>query len=154
MKQEEVFDNLKNYFETRTAIKRALGLLKPGVEVGLVIGNQIDCAIFCKDGAPSVEWREAKDPSFVFHMKPETIETLVKSKSEDITEISLNLFTEIITGNIRVEVKSNIKDIFSGDHLGALKASGQKVSSFITTHGAMNMMKVFAFIDKIKNSRP
>ena len=66
MKQEAVFDNLKNYFETRSAMKWALGLLKPGVEIGLVIGSQIDCAIFYKDGAPVVERREAKDPNFVF----------------------------------------------------------------------------------------
>ncbi len=153
MTQDDVFEKLKNYFETRSAARWALGLLKPGVEIGLVIGNQIDCAIFNKDSGPCVEKREAQNPSFVFHVKPESIETLANSKSDDISEVGINIFTEIISGNIRVEIKSGLKEILNGGYFEVLKSGGQKLSSFLTTQGAMSMMKLIAFIDKMKNSR-
>ena len=154
MTQEEVFESLKNYFETRPAPRWALGLLKPGTELGLVIGNQIDCAIFNKGGIPSVEKREAINPSFIFHMKPETIETLANSKSDDLGEIGVNIFTEIISGNIRVEIKSNLKEILNEGYLEILKGGGQKLKNYLTTQGSMSLMKILAFIDKMKNSRP
>ncbi len=153
MNQEQVFESLKNYFETRPAARWALGLLKPGTELGIVIGNQIDCAIFNKGGLPTVERREAINPSFIFHMKPETIETLANSKSDDIGEIGVSIFTEIVTGNIRVEIKGSLKAILNDGYLEILKGGGQKLKDFISTQSSIGLMKVLTFIDKMKNSK-
>lgn len=151
--QNEVFENLKNYFETRPAPRWALGFLKPGTEIGLVIGKQIECAIFNRGGIPTVEKREAQSPNFIFHMKPETIEILANSKSDDVAEIGMNIFTEIITGDIRVEMKGSMKEIMNAGYLDILKAGGQKFTDFLSTQSSMGLMKVLSFIDKIKNSR-
>ena len=152
MTHDEVFESLKNYFETRPVARWALGLLKPGTEIGLVIGNQIECAIFNRSGVPAVERREAKNAHFVFHMKPETIAILDKSKSEDFGEICVSVITEILTGDIRVEMKGTMKEIMDDGYLEILKAGGVKLSDFMKTQSSIGLMKALAFIDKMKNT--
>ena len=116
--------------------------------------NQIECAILYLDGQPRVERREAKNPSFVFYTEPETIETLINSKSDDIAEVGINIFTEILTGNIRVEIKSSWREILHNGYFEIFKSGGHKLTGVLATQGALSMMKVLAFIDKMKNSKP
>ena len=153
MNQEEVFESLKNYIETRPATRWALGLLKPGAEFGIVIGGQINCAIFNSGGLPAVEKREAKDPVFIFFLEPETVETLAKSPASDIPEIAKNIFTQVLSGHIRFEMRKNISDIFAGAYLDMARESGEKVTGFLTTQGMMGFMKLAAIIEKIKNKK-
>lgn len=153
MNQEEVFENLKNYIETRPAPRFALGLLKPGVEFGIVIGGQLNCAVFVKDNSPIVEMREAKDPSFIFFLEPETVETLSKSATDDVMMVAKNIFTEIVSGHIRFEMRKNISEIFSNNYLDLAKENGEKASSYLTTQGMLGFMKIAAMIEKLKNKK-
>jgi hypothetical protein len=151
--QEEVFENLKNYIETRPAPRFAIGILKPSIEFGIVIGGQLNCAVLSKDGSALVEKREANDPSFIFFLEPETVETLAKSATDDVMVVAKNIFTEIVSGHIRIEKRKNISEIFSNNYLDMAKENGEKVSSYLTTQGMLGFMKIAAMIEKLKNNK-
>lgn len=153
MNQEEVFEKLKNYIETRPAARWALGLLKPGVEFGIVIGGQLNCAVFNKSGIPTVEMREANDPCFLFFLEPETVETLAKSPSNDMSEIAKNIFTEVLSGHIRFELRKNLADIFAGGYREIAREGSEKITGFLTTQGMLGFMKLAAIVEKLKNKK-
>ena len=54
---ETSFLTLKNFFETRSSVEKALHLLENDVEIGIVIGESIECALTVRDGKPQLERR-------------------------------------------------------------------------------------------------
>lgn len=147
---DDVFNSLKEYFETKAAPRIAISCLKPGVEIGVIISSQVDCAIINSGGLPVVEKRMAVNPDFLFHIEAETLQTLAQLSGDDVAEVGISVFKELLAGHLKVEFKSNIWSILSNGYLDMIKTGGKTFADHIAAFGFTNLLKLSAMIEKLK----
>ncbi len=147
---EKSFLMLKNFFETRSAVSKALGLLESGVEIGVVIGDSIDCALTIRDRSPQLERRAARSPDVVVSIRPETVELLSERTKDDISEIAVNILKEMLAGNVSVRVEANVLDLFRRGYLRVASSGGPAVTAFLARHGLDNVSSIMNTIKKMR----
>src|SRR4051812_9196064 len=121
MTAQDAFHTLKNYFENRPAARQVLSCLKPGVEIGVNIGEQVECALFAKDGLVVVVERSAQNPDFAFSIKPESVYVLNNQPSEDLPDIAMAITKEMLAGNISVRFTGSMSNVAKNGYLDILK---------------------------------
>lgn len=147
---ETSFLHLKNFIETRAAVAQALRLLETGVEIGVVIGDSIDCTLFIRDGKPQLERRAARSPDVVFSMRPETVEVLSERTTDDIGEIGVTIMKEMLAGQLSVRVEANVLDLLRRGYLRVAAAGGPAVHAFLARHGVTNVSGIMNTIKKMR----
>lgn len=150
MTAQDAFQTLKNYFENRPAARQVIGCLKPGVEIGVNIGDQVECALYAKDGLVVVEERAAANPDFAFSIKPESVYILNNQPSEDIPDIAVAFGKEMLAGNISVRFLSTMGNVTKNGYLDILKLGGSRAMSFVTLHGMMGVSNLMTNIKKMR----
>jgi len=128
MSAEESFLTLKNFFETRQAAKQALSLIDESAEIGIVIGDTVECALFQRDGQPIVEQRAAMKPDVVFSIKPESVIVLNDRTKDEIGDIGVNILKEILAGNISIKITGNLFNLLRRGYVNVAKAGGLSVT--------------------------
>ncbi len=151
MSAQEAFETLKTFFETRRAAKQAMSAVKEGVEISVVIGETVDCALLRRGDEPVVEKRPAKQPDLVFHIKPESVYVLNNQTKDEIGEIGVNVLKEVLAGNIRISVPGKFLNILSRGYLDMLRQGGAPVMAFLARHGLTNVSKITSTIRKMKS---
>lgn len=150
MTAEDSFQTLKNFFESRNASRQAMKAIKEGVEIGIVIGDLVDCALFRSGEQPVVEKRPAKDPDVIFHIRPESVEVLNTRTKDEIGDIGVNILREVLAGNISIKLPGRFLNLLSRGYLDMIKQGGAPVMSFLATHGLASVAKITAAIRKMK----
>ena len=147
---EKSFLTLKNFFETRAAVAQALRLLESGVEIGVVIGDSIDCALTSREGKPQLERRPARSPDVTFAIRPETVELLSERTQDELGDIGVNILKEMLAGNVSMRVEANVLDLLRRGYLRVAAAGGPAVSSFLVRHGLTNVSEIVNTIKKMR----
>jgi hypothetical protein len=147
---EKSFRTLKNFFETRAAVAKALSLLDPDVEIGVVIGDSVDCALTIRDGKPQLERRAAREPDVVFSIQPETVELLNDHTRDDMGDIGVNVLKEMLAGQISVRVEANLLDLLRRGYLRVAASGGPAVNAFLARHGLTNVSTIMNTIKKMR----
>lgn len=150
MSATEAFTTLKTYFETRPAAKRAMSVLPENVEIGITIGDMVECALMKKDGQPLVEQRAANHPDFIFRIRPESVYVLSSQPSDEIGEIAVAIFKEILAGNISVRFLGSLTSLMSNGYFDMLKLGGSRVAQFLTTQGLTGVTTILRTIKKMR----
>jgi hypothetical protein len=150
MTAHESFLTLKSFFETRQAAKQAIGAIKEGVEIGVVIGETVECAVFRQGTQPIVEERAAKSPDVVFHIRPESVEILSHKTKDEIGDIGVNVLKEVLAGNIKIKVPGKILNLMSRGYLDMIKQGGAPVAGFLARNGLANVSKIVSTIRAMK----
>jgi hypothetical protein len=153
MSAQQSFDTLKSFFETRRAAKQAMTAIKEGVEIGLVIGDSVDCALYRKGDDPIIEKRAAVNPDVIFYIKPEAVDVLNGQTKDEIGEIGVNILKEVLAGNISIKVPGKILNLLSRGYLDMLRQGGAPVMAFLARHGLTNVTKITSAIKKMKASK-
>lgn len=146
------FEKLKAFLETKEASRKAIRHLKKGVEIGVVIGNQIECAFYQDLGEPVLEQRPAKSPDVIFTIKPESVDIIAKEKGEDVGELGIAILKEYLSGGIRIKAPGSILALSMNGYLGIIKEGGVTFGKFLAQHGITNIGKVMSAIKNLKNS--
>ncbi len=146
------FEKLKGFLETKPASKKAIRHLKKGVEIGVVIGNQIECAFFQRAGEPVFEQRPAQSPDVVFFIKPESVDIIAKEKGEDVGELGIAILKEYLSGGIRIKAPGSVFSLSTHGYIGIIKEGGVTFAKFLAQHGVTNIAKVMSAIKNLKNS--
>ncbi len=150
MSADDAFMKLKDYFESRPAAKTALGALREGVEIGLNIGGIVDCALYQKAGQPFVERRAAVNPDLVFNIRPESIDVLCGQLSDDIADIGIAVFKEILAGSIQINLVGSFLNFIRNGYLEIIKRGGARFSTYLATVGFTTFGKITAAIKKMR----
>ena len=127
-----------------------MNAIKEGVEIGIVIGETVDCALFRKGEEAIIEKRAAVKPDVVFHIKPESVYVLNGQTKDEIGEIGVNVLKEILAGNISIKVPGKILNLLSRGYLDMLRQGGAPVMAFLARHGLTNVTKITSAIKKMK----
>jgi hypothetical protein len=151
MSENDAFQTLKTYFETRPAARTTLACLREGVEIGVVIGGQVEVTLFQEAGEPRIEKRVAVSPDVIFHITPETVYILSNENSDDIGEIAIAVIKEVLSGDIRIQVPGNWMNLVRNGYLEMLQKGGTRLSGFLAMHGLANVSKILAKIRALKS---
>lgn len=151
MSADESFLTLKTFFETRNAARQALGALDESVEIGIVIGEMVDCALFRRGSDPVVERRAARNPDVVFHIKPESVIVLNDRTKDEIGDIGINILKEVLAGNIRVSIPGSILNLARRGYVEMISRGGPPVAAFLARHGISSVPKIVNAIKRMKS---
>ena len=150
MTAQDSFLTLKSFFESRHAARLAMSAIKEDVEIGIIIGGIVDCALFRHGEAPVVESRPARHPDVVFHIRPESVEVLSTQTKDQIGDIGVNVLKEVLAGNIRIEVPGRIWNLMSRGYLDMIKQGGAPVSAYLARNGFSSVTKIISILKKMK----
>ena len=150
MSAEESFLTLKNFFETRQAAKQALSVIDEAAEIGIVIGETVECALVQREGRPMVERRAAVKPDVVFSIKPESVVILNDRTKDEIGDIGVNVMKEILAGNISVKITGNLFNLLRRGYIEMIKEGGAPVAAFLSRHGMGQVSKIVSAIKQMK----
>lgn len=150
MSAEESFLTLKNFFETRQAAKQALSVIDESAEIGIVIGDTVECALIQRGGSPVVERRAAVKPDVVFSIKPESVVVLNDRTRDEIGDIGVNVLKELLAGNISVKITGNLFNLLRRGYLEMIKEGGQPVLDYLSRHGMTGVNKIVSTIKQMR----
>jgi hypothetical protein len=150
MSAEESFLTLKNFFETRQAAKQALSVIDESAEIGIVIGETVECALFQREGQPVVERRTPRKPDIVFSISPETVAVLNDRTKDEIGDIGVNVMKEMLAGNIRAKITGNLFNMLRRGYLEMLKEGGAPIAEFLSRHGITQVNKIISTIKQMR----
>ncbi|MEK7358729.1 MAG: hypothetical protein AAB250_19950 [Bdellovibrionota bacterium] len=150
MSAEESFLTLKNFFETRAAAKQALSVIDESAEIGIVIGDTVECALIQREGHPIVERRAAAKPDIIFKIKPESVVVLNDRTKDEIGDIGVNIMKEILAGNISVRIPGNLFNLLRRGYVEMIKEGGAPVAAFLARHGMGQVAKIVSTIKQMK----
>jgi hypothetical protein len=125
-------------------------LLESGVEIGVVIGDSIDCALTIRDGKPQLERRPARSPDLTFSVRPETVELLNDKTKDDLGDIAVNIMKEMLAGNVSMRVEANVLDLLRRGYLRVATSGGPAVQAFIARHGLASVSDIMSAIKKMR----
>lgn len=148
---EETFNLFKTYFQTELSCQEALSKLKPGVEIGVTIGDKINVALGYNENSVLVESRVAKNPDVIFNCKPESIYLLTESKGISVSNLGILISKEILAGNISVKVPGSLWGLATNGYLEMVKLGGAEFLSYLAQHGFSTYAQVMTLINKFKN---
>jgi hypothetical protein len=148
---EHSFLTLKSFIETRAAVMQALKHLENGVEIGIVIGNSVECTLMIQDERPRLERRPARGPDVTFSILPETVELLSERTNDDLADIGANLLKEMLAGNVSMRVETNVLDLLRRGYLRVAAAGSTAINALLERH---NLTGVSEIMTTIKRMRP
>jgi hypothetical protein len=146
----ETFEKLKNYLETRPASKNAIRHLKEGVEISIVIGHQIQCALVNDKGTPRLEKRPPNTHDVIFFLKPESVDLLIQNPGEDVGELGIAVLKEYLSGGVRIQVVGSVFSIMRNGYLNIVKEGGVTFAKFLAGYGLTNVTKIISVIKGLR----
>lgn len=148
MTHDQAFQTLRSFLTQRQAPRRALSKLREGVEIGVVIGETVECSVFRQSNEIVVEKRAAHNPDFVFVVGPETVVVLAERVSDDIGEIGIEVFKEMLAGAITVRMPGGLFSFLTHGYLEVVASGGAPVAQYLANHGLGSVPKVLRFLKR------
>ncbi|MDZ4678650.1 MAG: hypothetical protein SGI74_14225 [Oligoflexia bacterium] len=149
MTDQQAFEELKKFFETRSACEAAADSLRQSVEIGIIVEG-LSCAFFKDGNKPRFEQRPAKDPDVVFTMKTQAVESLVNDPSNDIAELGINIAKSYLNKNMKIKVTGSMIALLTNGYLGVIKAGGMSFAKFLGSYGISGLGKIKDVIQSMR----
>lgn len=150
MTADDAYLLLTQFFQERQAPRRALAALREGVEIGIEIGPRqspaVECAVFRRGPNVLVERRRANKPDFIFSLAPETVSVLANDTQDDVGEIGLGIFKEMLTGSVAARMPGGLLSVLRNGYLEVVATGGPKVAAFLAQTGLGSPTRVIDFL--------
>ncbi len=149
MTDQQAFEELKKFFETRSACETAADSLRQSIEIAIIVGKT-PCAFFKDGNKPRFEQRQAKDPDVIFTINHKAVQSLVEDTSNDIAELGINIAKSYLNKNLKIKVTGSMIALLTNGYLGVIKAGGMSFAKFLGGYGISGLGKIK---DVIQNMR-
>lgn len=154
MTADDAFLLLNQFFQDRQAPRRALAALREGVEIGIEIGSkrspEVVCAVFRQGSEVRVERRSPEKPDFIFSLSPETVSILANETRDDIGEIGLSIFKEMLVGSVAVRMPGGLLSVMRNGYLEVVASGGPRVAAFLAQVGLSSPTRVIDFLKRLR----
>jgi hypothetical protein len=150
MTDQQAFEQLKDFFETRPACKVAADPLRQGVEIGIVINDRTQCAFFKDGDKPRFEQRPANKPDVVFYISPDAVQPILSHTSDDIGELGITIAKQYLAGTVKIKVQGSMIGLLTNGYLGVIKSGGISFGKFLAQHGVTGLGKVKDVIQNLR----
>lgn len=151
MNPEETFNLVKSYLQSEVACQEALSKLKPGVEIGVVIGDKIQSAIYYQENCVQVDARAAERPDVIFNCKPESIYLITQNKGTSVAQLGTTICKEALAGNIQISAPGSLMGLATNGYIDMIKLGGTEFLSYLAQHGFTKFSQIMMLINKIRN---
>ncbi len=141
MTDQQAFEELKKFFETRSACEVAADSLRQSVQIGIIVGN-LSCVFFKDGNKPQFEQRPATDPDVIFTLNSTAVQSLVSNPSNDIAELGINIAKSYLNKNIKIKVTGSMIALLTNGYLGVIKAGGISFAKFLGSYGISGLGKI------------
>ena len=132
--------------------KSSLKKLKKNKEISIIIGDNLNCAVYQSSGVPKVEQRAAVDPDVEFRIKPSSVDVITSNEGSDIGELGILVIKEVIAGQVQIKVPGSLFSIMKNGYLDIIRLGGSRFLGFLAQHGLSSFSKITSTIKKLKNS--
>jgi hypothetical protein len=149
MTVDSSFEILCLFFRERRAPRSALAAMREGVEIGIQIGGQLDCAVFRRDNEIFVERRKAIHPDFIFSLNPETVVVLAEQTTDDIGNIGLAIFKEMLAGSVHVKMPGGLFSVLRNGYLEVVATGGPAVAAYLAQVGLNSPARIIRFLKNL-----
>lgn len=149
MTVDDSYEVLNQFFRERRAPKRALAALREGIEIGIQIGGQLECAVFRREDDIYLERRGAIQPDFIFSLKPETVIVLAQQTTDDIGNIGLAIFKEMLAGSVQVKMPGGLFSVLRNGYLEVVATGGPAVATYLAQIGLNSPTRVIRFLKNL-----
>lgn len=154
MTADDAFLLLNQFLKDRQAPRRALAALREGVEIGIEIGSkrspELVCAVFRQGSEVLVERRSPEKPDFIFSLSPETVSVLANETQDDIGEIGLGIFKEMLVGSVDVRMPGGLLSVMRNGYLEVVASGGPRVAVFLAQVGLSSPTRVIDFLKRLR----
>lgn len=144
------FEKSKTFLEEKPASYKLMSYLDSKVEIGIFIGNTIECSYFKQEGQPRLELRSAHKPDVEFRFTPEAIDSLLKSKGDDLGDLVSDVAKLYLAGGVKVSLTASIPQLIFRGYVRVLKESHAKLLAILKDRGLDNL-KIPSIIQRIKS---
>ena len=152
MTTEEYFEKVKVFLETKPASLKLISLLNPNVEIGIVIGNSLECSYFKQGAQATLEMRAAKSPDVIFNFSPEAVDTILKSNGDDLGDLVADVAKLYLAGIVKISLPGSIPQLLIRGYVQVLKVSHAKLLLLLKDHG-LNNLKIPDLLQKLKSMK-
>jgi hypothetical protein len=142
MTPDEAFLQLKSFFTEREAARVSLGKLRENVEIEIVIGGMVTCALFRQGADIRVEKRSAQKPDFIFRLEPQTVTILAHQTRDDIADIGLAIIKEMLAGSIKVEMPGGLMTVLRDGYIDVVFSGGAPITAKLGQIGLSSPLKI------------
>lgn len=149
MNQEQTFQSLKAYVETDPVLSKAFGPIHVGTEIGLTLGQSMQCAIKRSAEGLILENRPADKPDIVVWLKPESVFVLKNQKIDAVPDLAIALFKEFLAGHLQVKLRTQAFALNQKGYMQALKEGGAKLKDVAQNYSMTGIAKTYEWIQKI-----
>ena len=152
MTQEMYFEKIKEFLETKPASQKLISYLNTSAEIGILIGNNLECSYFKQDSKPKLEKRAPKSPDVIFHFSPEAAETLLKTEASDLGDLVVDVVKLYLAGAVKIQLPGAIPLLLFRGYVQILKASHAQLLGLLKDRGLDNL-KILGLIQKLKSQK-
>lgn len=152
MTQEMYFEKIKEFLEEKPASQKLMGYLSSGAEIGISIGNNLECSYFKQGNAVTFESQAPKKPDVVFHFTPEAAETLLKTEANDLASLVSDVAKLYLAGAVKIHLPGALPVLLFRGYVQILKASRGQLLELLKDHGLGNL-KILSIIQKLKSQK-
>lgn len=150
MTAQDSFLKLKSLLENRPAIQQAMTVIRDHSEIGIVLGDVVNCTLLKSDGLTKVEHRPAQNPDLIVYIRPESVEVLNENSTDQVAEIAMLFFKEYLAGDIRFEVPGRLTNLINWDYLEELRRATAPLATAMARNGITQVSNFLSGFRKMK----
>jgi hypothetical protein len=152
MDKNALLNELIIFLKSEEACKQTITCLSPNAEITIKVADIYELSIKSSGGEVLVEEKKASNPEFIFKATPIAIETLISEKGLSPASLGIKLLKQIINGDIKVSMPSNLFQVSKQGYLNILKVGGMDFLNELKKHGLTNVPKILSALKKLKKS--
>lgn len=146
------FENIQKFLETKPASKTLMSYLDSKAEIGIVIGNTLECSYFKQDGQPKFEKRKPHSPDVVFHFTPEATETLLKTNGNELSDLVADVAKLYLAGSVKIRLPGSLPALLIRGYARIIKSCHAQLLALLKDHG-VNNLKILSLFEKLKSMK-
>ena len=147
---DEAFARMKEFLENHPPCSQAIKHLKPNVEIGLVIGPTLDCAILHNGGKITVEKRQAKSPDVIFRIAPDSVYVIIQNAGNDIGDLAVAIVKEVVAGSVKISIQGSFFNLMRHGYFDIIKEGGRKLWDVLATKGITNLFRLMELVKSLR----
>lgn len=147
-----IAEKLGRFMIQNAACIQAAKHLGHGVEISVLVDDQIPAAFFRSSTGAGFELRQANKPDVEFVLTSSAVESLTSNHEINMGELGVEVLKLYISKQVKIRVKGNIFGILKNGYLGIVKDAGLPFAKFLAENGVSNISKIPDLIKKMKSS--
>ncbi len=147
---EDAYIVVKDFLENKPACREAIGRLKAGTEIGIILDEQLDLTVTATDTGPLVERKKNQNADFLFFFNPQGVRKISNHPGDNLADIGIDLVKEVIIGNVRIIFVSNIWQVMQRGYVNIILHAGAPFMQFLAQYGFGNVKKIMGYIKSIR----